>query len=128
MINKRRRTPAQIEMAAEQLRRERAAPRLRQEAPALVSLRLTFEDLRSADAIGNVSYAKPIVVATAPAYFDVRCAEPRCDGRHDLTAAVLTALRARRTSASGQSVCDGWVGDAACNRALTYGCEATYRS
>lgn len=128
MINQRRRSPAQLEQASEQLRRERAAPRLREVVPTLVSLRLTFEDLRSEDAIGNVAYAKPIGVATAPAYFDVRCAEPRCDGRHDLTEAVLASLRDRRTSASGRSNCNGYMGDASCNRALRYGYAATYRS
>lgn len=124
----RRRSPDQIEMASEQLRRERAAPRLSQEAPDLTSLRLTFEDLKSPDAHGNVSYARPIVVTTAPAYFDVRCAEPRCDGRHDLTKAILTALRARLTTTSGVSACSGWMGDVACDRSLTYGYVATYRS
>ena len=128
VMYQRKRNPAQIEMASEQLRRERAAPRLCQEAPALVSLRLTFEDLRSPNAHGNVMYAKPIVVATAPAYFDVRCAEPRCDGRHDLTEAILSALRARLTSSSGQSACTGWTGDVACDRALKYDCVATYKS
>lgn len=89
---------------------------------------MTFEDLTGEDAIGNVKYAKPIVVATAPAYFDVRCAEPRCDGRHDLTNAVLASLRGRNATASGRSACNGYVGDVSCNRALKYGCEATYRS
>lgn len=126
MIYQRRRSPAQIEAASEQLRRERAAPRLQQEAPGLVSLRLTFDDLRSPNAHGNVTYAKPIMVATAPAYFDIPCSEPRCDGRHDLTQSVLTALRAGLTSFSGRSVCNGWLGDAACDRALTYGYVATF--
>ena len=124
----RRRNPEQIEQAAEQLRREQAAPRLQEELPALLSLRLTFEDLRPDDGIGGVVYAKPIVVATAPSYFDVRCADPRCDGRHDLTSAILAALRARRAALSGKSVCDGQVGDRPCDRTLTYGYEATYRS
>jgi len=124
----RRRNPEQIEQAAEQLRREQAAPRLQEELPALLSLRLTFEDLRPDDGIGGVAYAKPIVVATAPSYFDVRCADPRCDGRHDLTSLILRALRARLASLSGTSACDGMAGDRSCDRTLTYGYAATYRS
>lgn len=127
-MHQRRRNLAQIEKAAEQLERERAAPRLCEVAPTLVSLRMTFEDVTGEDAIGNVKYAKPIVVATAPAYFDVRCADPRCDGRHDLTNAVLSLLRARGATSSGRSPCNGYVGDASCSRALKYVCEATYRT
>jgi hypothetical protein len=129
MNYQRKRDPAQIDAAAEQRRRENAAPRLCQEAPSLVSLRLTFEDLRRDDATGGVAYAKPIVVATAPAYFDVRCMEPRCDGRHDLTAPILNALRAQLKTSSGRNPCNGVVGGGAmCDRTLAYGYEATFRS
>jgi len=129
MNYQRKRDPAQIDAAAEQRRRENAAPRLSQEAPALVSLRLTFEDLRRDDVSGGggVTYAKPIVVATAPAYFDVRCMEPRCDGRHDLTAPILKGLRAQLKTASGRDACNGVVGGKMCDRTLAYGYEATYR-
>lgn len=128
MNYQRKRDPAQIEAAAEQRRREKAAPRLLDEAPTLVSLRLTFEGLRGDDVTGGVAYAKPVVVASAPAYFDVRCMEPRCDGRHDLTGPILKALRAKLTTASGRDACTGMVGDKMCDRALQYAFEATYRS
>jgi hypothetical protein len=123
----RRRDAAQIELAAEQRRREHDAPRLHQAAPTLLSLRLTFDDRTREDAVDGVHYAKPIVVATAPAYFDVRCAEPRCDGRHDLTESILSALRSRLTSSSGRSSCNGAVGTSMCNRTLDYACSATFR-
>jgi hypothetical protein len=128
MNYQRRLNPVQIEQAAEQRQREHAAPRLHRELPALVSLRLTLDDLRPHDGIGSVSYAKPIVVATAPSHFEIRCAEPRCDGRHDLTAPIVSALRAGLPSSSGRSACSGWVGEMSCDRTLTYGYQATYRS
>jgi len=119
--------PAQIEAAAEQRRRERAAPRLCQAAPALVSLRFKFEDLRSGTDVDGILYAKPIVVATAPAHFDLRCVEPRCDGRHDLTESIMAALRAKRPTFSGESPCNGLVAGESCSRTLYYSYEATYQ-
>ena len=73
-------------------------------------------------------YARPIVVESAPACFEIRCMEPRCDGRHDLTDAVLRGLRESKRSFSGTSSCRGMVGDGCCDRVLGYACEATYRS
>ena len=34
----------------------------------------------------------------APAHFEVRCMEPKCDGRHDLTAAILAGLARSQSS------------------------------
>lgn len=123
-----RRDPALVEAEADRRRREDAAPRLRDQVERLRSLRITFEDLRSEGRVAASSYARPIVVATAPAYFDVRCMEPRCTGRHDLTARVLNGLRKSEVSFSGVSECDGMVGDMPCGRTLAYACEAVYGS
>jgi hypothetical protein len=89
---------------------------------------LLLEEQRPSGAPAGVSYVRPIVVATAPAHFAIRCMEPRCDGRHDLTAPVMQAIRQRLTNYTGQSACNGIVNNTLCQRILTYVCEATYNS
>jgi hypothetical protein len=110
----------------EHRRREDAAPRLRDEVAHLKSLRLLLEDVRVEGRLPALPYVKPIIVASAPAFFEIRCMEPHCDGRHDLTQPILRALRSSTAVYTGQSICDGRVGDAACDRTLSYVCEATY--
>jgi hypothetical protein len=122
-----RRSRALPEATVEHRRREDAAPRLRDEVAHLQSLRLSLEDVRVEGRMPAVPYVKPIVVASAPAHFDVRCTEPRCDGRHDLTQPILRALRQSLAVFNGQSACNGNVGDEACDRMLAYVGEATYR-
>jgi len=124
----RRRDPAAIEASAEHRRREDAAPRLREEIRRLDSLRLRFDDIRGESRMLAASYVRPVVVASAPALFEIRCMEPRCNGRHDLTEAVLSGLRQAQSSFSGTSNCDGMVGDIPCDRTLGYTCEASYRT
>jgi hypothetical protein len=128
MNNLRRRDRAALDAELERRREEDAAPRLRNEVEGLLSLRFRFEDLRAEGRMLAASYVRPIVVETAPARFDIRCLEPRCDGRHDLTRAVLQALRQGETSFVGESPCPGMVGDVPCDRTLGYVCEATYRT
>jgi hypothetical protein len=70
---------------------------------------------------------RPVVVATAPAHFEIRCMESKCDGKHDLTARLLDALQKALPNFSGQSRCDGMVGDVPCDRILAYACDATYK-
>jgi hypothetical protein len=122
----RRRDQAMTEALAEQRRREDAAPRLRDEVVALRSLRFQFDEVRIEGRLAAASYARPIVVATAPAYFEIRCMEPRCDGRHDLTRPVLHALGESRQSFGGRSSCSGMVRDVPCDRTLAYTCQAEY--
>jgi hypothetical protein len=119
---------AQREAAAEQRRREDAAPRLRDEIARLLSLRLRFDDIRGPNRMLAASYTRPIVVPSAPAHFEVRCMEPRCDGRHDLTLEILRALRDSQVCFAGTSSCYGMVGDTACDRVLAYAAEASYRT
>lgn len=121
-----RRDHERIEATAEHRRREDAAPRLRDEVPTLRTLRLHFEERREAAQLNAISYSKPVVVASAPASFEVRCMEPRCDGRHDLTREMTAALRKQLTTFSSESACNGFVGDIACDRLLVYSFVATY--
>lgn len=121
-----RRDHERIEATAEHRRREDAATRLRDEVANLRTLRIRFEERREAGQLNAISYSKPVVVASAPASFEIRCMEPRCDGRHDLTREMVAALRRQLTSFSSESACNGFVGDLACDRLLVYSFEATY--
>ena len=122
----RRRDQPMPEALVEQRRREDAAPRLREEIADLQSLRIRLDDVRAEGRVVIASYVRPIMVATAPAHFELRCMEPRCDGRHDLTRDVLRALHKAQVSFSGQSSCPGMVGPTPCDRLLEYTCDATY--
>ena len=111
---------------AEFRHREDMAPRLRDAVGHLVSLRLGLRDLRPAGKETAHVYVKPIVVATAPAHFEVPCPDKLCDGRHDLTGSVMRALRASQTLCSGESSCPGTTGDFPCDHTLMFTVEATY--
>lgn len=115
-----------MEANAEHRRREDAAPRLRDEVPSLRTLRLSIEERREAVQLNVASYVKPVVVASAPASFEIRCSEPRCDGRHDLTREILNALRQRLSPFAGRSACPGYIADAPCDRVMLYSFVATY--
>ena len=126
VFNRRQQELEQKEARAEQRERETAAPRLQTLVPKLRSLRMNFEDCRAEGRSTMLPYTKYVVVATGPALFSIRCVEPRCNGRHELTEAILRGLRAHQTKITGESVCDGSVGDAGCDRTLRYICEAEY--
>jgi hypothetical protein len=126
MNYRRKQDPAVAEAAADHRRREDAAPRLRDAAPKLQSLRLKIEEIRAEGRVTAMSYVRPIVVATAPAHFEFRCTEPKCDGRHDLTVPILRALRQSLGSCTGESSCSGIIGSVLCDRTLAYVAEATY--
>jgi hypothetical protein len=121
-----KRDPARTEATAAFRRRHDAAPLLRDVAPELKALRLTFDDARPDQSSGR-AYARPVIVESARAHFEVRCLEPRCDGLHDLTAAILRAIRERQTSASITSECNGTINNQPCTRTLVCVCEASYR-
>ncbi len=68
------------------------------------------------------------MVASAPALFLLPCGDANCaDGGHDVTGAVMTALRARRAQFGGEDECRGSVGTAFCARVLHYQAAAEYR-
>ena len=122
----RRRDPQLREAEAEHRRREDEAARLHEQGFQLSSLRFRFEDVRPEGRQVALPYSKLVVVSSAPALFEIRCMEPRCDGRHDLTYTVLGALRQAKTSFTGEHPCAGMVGDLPCDRTLVYEVEATF--
>jgi hypothetical protein len=105
----------------ERRQREDAAPRLCKEIPRLGYLRFEIEN-------GDSKYAWPIVVERAPALFNFRCSDDTCkDGGHDMTGAVMSALRRSSGRMEGDDACHGQVGSGTCGRILRYVGVATYR-
>ena len=122
-MNYRKNSP-QAQRFAERRRREDEAPRLHDQVPNLVSLKLEIED-RSG--VGGTTHTRRVVVAQAPALFLVPCGDPRCmDGEHDLTTTVMRALRQQETAFKGQDECRGTVGPSPCSRVLHFDAVAEY--
>jgi hypothetical protein len=119
---------ARREALAEQRRREDAAPRVRDLVPTLRSIRFNFQDCREPGRSIALPYTRHVVIATAPALFAFRCIEPTCNGRHELTDAIMRALKNGERRAEGESVCQGYIGDVPCDRKLIYLCEAEYQT
>ena len=127
MMNRRNRDAAN--RFAERRRREDEAPRLSTEAPKLDTLRLDLEERRPGVVSAEVSHIRRVVVAHAPAMFEVPCSDPSCqDGGHDLTNGIMRALRNGDEKFEGEDTCLGQVGNASCERVLRYVGTATYRS
>ena len=114
---------------ATQDRRERAdaAPRLKTEYPELKSLRLEIHETRDGTEVLGSRRARPIVVEHAPAWFELPCVQPECEGGgHDLTERVLAKLNSGELSFDGSHLCDGQVGGDPCGRKLHYAATAVY--
>jgi hypothetical protein len=125
VMNFRGRNSPQAQRFAERRRREDEAPRLREQVPQLVSLKLAIEERTGA---GGNTHTRRVVVDSAPALFLVPCGDPRCvDGEHDLTTDVMRALRSRQTAFHGEDECRGSLGPSACSRVLRFDGLAEYR-
>jgi hypothetical protein len=120
----RKNSPAALRFA-ERRQREAEAPRLRAEAPDLLTLRLEIDEHGGSP---QPKYIRRIVVDAAPALFFVPCGDPRCvDGGHDVTTAVMRSLRARSSTFKGTDDCCGSVGSSACSRVMHFDGVAEYR-
>jgi len=101
---------------------------LSDEIPALVRLELRIEDAAGLSTGAQPMHIRRIVVERAPALFLLSCQDPRCaEGEHDVTSAVMQALRARRTSFQGEDECTGSVGQSYCSRVMHFEAIAEYR-
>jgi hypothetical protein len=119
-----RRNSAQALRFQERRRREDDAPRLATQVPALTSLKFVVEERCGAAGTTHIRF---VVVGSAPALFLIPCGDPRCtDGEHDLTYAVMHALRARETSFRGTDECSGAVGTSVCTRVVHFDATAEY--
>ena len=125
MMNRRDRIGAAQRMAERQ-ERERAAPRLKEEIPTLVTLRLEIAERRP-DGTDSMIHTRHIVVERAPALFQVPCGEKDCaDGGHDLTREIMYGLRRKSTEFTGKDVCYGRRHANDCKREMTFTAIATY--
>jgi hypothetical protein len=114
--------------SAERRQREDDAPRLSTEVPELVSLSLEIEERSESTAALQQKHTRRVVVTSAPALFLLPCGDPKCeDGGHDVTYAIMRALRARETEFSGEDSCCGALGQSQCRRILHYVAAAEYR-
>jgi hypothetical protein len=115
------------ERFAERRKREDEAPRLTAEVPRLRSLALEIEERGEGGPVAEPTHVRRVVVEHAPALFVLPCGDARCrDGGHDVTYAVMRALRDGETRFEGQDVCSGSVGTGQCSRALHFVGIATY--
>lgn len=114
------------DMAADMRARMLSAARLSMAVPSLATLRI---DVHEQSATACITYKKLVVVASAPALFVLACGDKRCThGGHDITNAVMQALRARETSGEGAHECAGETGTAACSRSIRFHFVAEYHS
>lgn len=112
---------------AERRRREDESPRLNAEVPRLRSLALEIEERSNGGPVAEPTYVRRVVVQHAPALFVLPCGDARCrDGGHDITDAVMRALRASESRFEGQDMCAGSVGTGQCSRVLHFVGVATY--
>jgi hypothetical protein len=126
-VNNNRRQSEGAQRFAERRKREDEAPRLTAEVPRLQSLALEIEEKSGGGTVAEPTHVRRVVVQHAPALFVLPCGDARCkDGGHDVTYAVMRALRGGETRFDGEDVCTGSVGTGQCPRVLHFVGIATY--
>ncbi|MEM1030270.1 MAG: hypothetical protein AAGN82_07970 [Myxococcota bacterium] len=121
-----RRNTEAAKRAADRREREDAAERLSDAIPTLGDLTLHIEERRLDRDEIEVSHTRRVVVARAPAHFEMGCSDRRCDGGHDVTPTVMKALRAGQTAFSGKHACCGQSKHGPCKLELHYDAVASY--
>jgi len=112
----------------ERRKRQDEAPRLKNEVPSLVELRIELSAVQSDSTISASGHIKLIPVDSAPAMFEIPCTNSDCkDGGHDLTGDLIRGLKAGRPIISGDDPCRGSIGSAECRRTLHYVARAKYK-
>src|SRR5258706_6638946 len=115
----RRRNQEAAQRFADRRQREDEAPRLAAVIPNLESLRLDIQEGTSGLSNPEASHIRRIVVEQAPALFLITCHDTQCkEGGHDVTYAVMSALRSHKLRFEGEDNCPGMVGSANCQRVL----------
>jgi hypothetical protein len=115
------------ERFAERRRREDEAPRLREELPALKTLRLEVEEHRGTSAVAETKHVRIVIIDRAPALFIVPCGDSECrEGGHDITGEVMDRLRQGIAEFVVEDKCFGNVRDVACGRIVRVLAAATY--
>src|SRR3954469_11960801 len=108
--------------------REDAAGKLVQRVPDLTSLSIEIHETRPEGCVSDTHYIRRVVLEHAPALFEVKCSDPRCeDGGYDVTREIIFALASRQARFEGQQACRGRCGSNDCARVLRYVTTATCR-
>jgi hypothetical protein len=109
-------------------KREDAAGKLLKKVPDLTSLSLAIHEQRPNGCVNETHYIRHVVIAHAPALFEVPCTHPDCnDGGYDVTSEVLYALAGRQVRFEAEYTCRGTAGPRDCGRILRFVATATYR-
>lgn len=117
------------ERRVQRVEREDSAGKLLTKVPDLTGLALDIREVRPDGCVADNHYIRRVVVANAPALFEVRCSYADCeDGTYDLTWEILAALASHKTRFEGQHNCRGRCRAVDCTRVLRYVATATYRA
>lgn len=107
--------------------RENAAGKLRDRVPNLTQLDITVRETRTEGWVTDTSYIRRVVLAQAPALFEIPCSDTRCeDGGYDVTREIIAQLAAGRLEFEGEAACRGRCGAIDCGRRLSYTARAQY--
>jgi hypothetical protein len=107
--------------------REDESNRLHDVVPELKGLRFNIEDQAAFEVAPPLTYIRHVIVATAPAMFDLPCLDRKCeDGGHDVTGRVLSGLKRRADAIDGSSRCRGTRNGEPCERELNFRLSASY--
>ncbi|HEY1957307.1 MAG TPA: hypothetical protein VGH28_16925 [Polyangiaceae bacterium] len=127
MMNFRRRKTEASERFAERRRLEEAAPRLKERAPDVASLKLEVEEAHDTAGLSGSKHVRHIVVDRAPALFAIPCGDPSCQGGgYDVTSTIMRGLADHSERFEAHDHCNGSVGTASCRRTLHVTAIATY--
>jgi hypothetical protein len=108
--------------------REDAAGKLQQRVPDLADLSIAIHEVRPGGCTSDTHYIRRVVLASAPALFEVPCSDTRCeDGGYDVTREILYVLASHQPHAEGHQTCRGRCGQMDCGRTLRWVTTAKYR-
>jgi hypothetical protein len=99
---------------------------------ALKSLTVDLAYFNQGSFMRNSQIKYTVNLAHAKARFCITCPNDRCvGGDFDLSAELAKAVAARRTTVSGELICQGWrshagIGEERCNNVLRYRLSAKY--
>ena len=109
--------------------REDSAQRLLERVSRLLTLRLQIEERKAGSEVVEAMHVRPVVVASAPAMFEIPCGDPSCkQGGHDFTQAILRELSMGQTAFESDDSCNGSLGsaNAPCQRTMRVVALATF--
>jgi hypothetical protein len=124
-----RRSAEVMRRAEERRQRADGARRLHDVVPELESLELEIHESREGQPGQEVTHKRYIIVARAPALFEIPCSDRKCcEGGHDVTATVMQHLLGHDRQFEGRHVCAGHLKDGDCAYELRFVASARYAS